>query len=111
LQSFKNIRVDDFFCNFLDKRFCFFFLKLEQIFIFQRSHDYRSYWYFFYGLYIHLFNNLCFDIIIDLPKRLKSKPFTIYEEHYSRYSNLGYFIQPLFLNKKCKSWKDLKWHF
>ncbi|MDR0296872.1 MAG: hypothetical protein LBH67_02745, partial [Rickettsia sp.] len=38
LQSFKNIRVDDFFCNFLDKRFCFFFLKLEQIFIFQRSH-------------------------------------------------------------------------
>ncbi|MDR0296482.1 MAG: hypothetical protein LBH67_00585, partial [Rickettsia sp.] len=37
LQSFKNIRVDDFFCNFLDKRFCFFFLKLEQIFIFQRS--------------------------------------------------------------------------
>jgi hypothetical protein len=39
LQSFKNIRVDDFFCNFLDKRFCFFFLKLEQIFIFQRSHS------------------------------------------------------------------------
>ncbi|MDR0296898.1 MAG: hypothetical protein LBH67_02895 [Rickettsia sp.] len=37
MQSFKNIRVDDFFCNFLDKRFCFFFLKLEQIFIFQRS--------------------------------------------------------------------------
>ncbi|MDR0296613.1 MAG: hypothetical protein LBH67_01315, partial [Rickettsia sp.] len=42
LQSFKNIRVDDFFCNFLDKRFCFFFLKLEQIFIFQRSLGRRS---------------------------------------------------------------------
>ncbi|MDR0296754.1 MAG: hypothetical protein LBH67_02075, partial [Rickettsia sp.] len=42
LQSFKNIRVDDFFCNFLDKRFCFFFLKLEQIFIFQRSQNTNS---------------------------------------------------------------------
>ncbi|MDR0296774.1 MAG: hypothetical protein LBH67_02185 [Rickettsia sp.] len=39
MQSFKKIRVDDFFCNFLDKRFCFFFLKLEQIFIFQRFLD------------------------------------------------------------------------
>ncbi|MDR0296753.1 MAG: hypothetical protein LBH67_02070 [Rickettsia sp.] len=39
--------MTDSFCNFLDKRFCFFFLKLEQIFIFQRSLSLYLYYIFF----------------------------------------------------------------
>ncbi len=64
LPSFKNIRVDDCFCNFLDKRFS---LKLEQIFIFQRSHNGIQFTNRTVDKYawMHIFDCICYEYNIE----------------------------------------------